>query len=192
MRQHTITITIGWDGWASQGQWDDKVLVALRSLQFNTTTQYTITITMTTTTKQVKRYSKVTIGYTHTWYLYILYYVFVYLHIFVFVSYIYVSCGPEQSIWTTWPGSWPHFGLIVLWWSLARPPPQFQMYKCNLHKYTNTKIQVTQIHKHANSSAQRSECTNVTCARNYCGIYPPWWNTFQIIYVRIRILNPVI
>ena len=45
------------------------------------------------------------------------------------MSAVYGTCGLglRYSIWTTWPGSWPHFGLIVLWWSPARPPLHFHI-----------------------------------------------------------------
>ena len=45
----------------------------------------------------------------------------------LYIGLVYCVLGLGQSIWTTWPGSWPHFGLIVLWWSPARPPLHFHI-----------------------------------------------------------------
>ena len=45
----------------------------------------------------------------------------------LYIGLVYCGLGLGQSIWTTWPGSWPHFGLIVLWWSPARPPLHFHI-----------------------------------------------------------------
>ena len=112
---------------------------------------------------------------------------YLYVYVYLFLCFLYlcicvvcISCGPEQSIWTTWPGSWPHFGLIVLWWSLARPPLQFHiMYKCNLHNYTNTsnanthtQIQGTKIHNQTNSTTLYPRDWNVQmCKEVLCQMW---------------------